>query len=384
MEFSGCDSYTVGAEWELQLLDIDSLDLVPGITSVLQSFADNEHVKPEFIQSCVELNTPIASCSAEIESHLLALTRQVLQSCQSNGMDLAGAGTHPFCRRLALITPLPRYKTMASEHGYLGQTQMAFATHIHVGIKSGDEAIRTMRYLTPCLPLLIAVGANSPFWRGHETGYASYRRRLLAASRSYGIPPYFEDWREFEKFFAMAVRAGSIRTIKDIHWDIRPHPDFGTLECRITDAQPAVADVAYIAGLVRLLVVWIGITSVEEIETVIPRSISPWVDRENHFRASHWGMDAELIHNESGDTRSVHSYLNDLVKAIVDTADKIDERDVVARLSCIAEETPGYARQQRAYDQRNDTRDVVEALRNRLHAELNEHSEFADRSLMPA
>jgi carboxylate-amine ligase len=115
----------VGAEWELQLLNIDSLDLVPGIDSILHSFAQNEHVKPEFIQSCVELNSPIATCSTEIKAHFLSLTRQVRQICQSHGMDLAGAGTHPFCRRLALITPLPRYKVIASEHGYLGQTQLA-------------------------------------------------------------------------------------------------------------------------------------------------------------------------------------------------------------------------------------------------------------------
>lgn len=123
MEFSSCESYTVGAEWELQLLDIDSLDLVPGIDSILHAFAQDEHVKPEFFQSCVELNSPIATCSAEIKTHFSSLTRQVRQSCQSHGMDLAAAGTHPFCRRLALITPLPRYKVLAPEHGYLGQTR---------------------------------------------------------------------------------------------------------------------------------------------------------------------------------------------------------------------------------------------------------------------
>jgi carboxylate-amine ligase len=372
MEFSSCDSYTVGAEWELQLLDIDSLDLVPGIGSILQAFAQDEHVKPEFFQSCVELNSPIVTCSTEIKAHFLSLTRQVREICQSHGMDLAGAGTHAFCRRLALITPLPRYKVIASEHGYLGQTQIAFSTHIHVGMKSGDEAMRAMRYLTPCLPLLIAISANSPFWRGHETGYASYRRRLLAASKSYGIPPYFDSWREFEQFFQMAVRTHSFRSIKDIHWDIRPHPDFGTLECRVTDAQSTVADVAFLAGLVRVMVVWISATSREGIEASVPRRISPWIDRENHFRASHWGMEAELIHNESGDTQTIHSYLRKLAKAVTDTANEIGEGHIAKRLADIALETPGYIQQRIDYQKRNNTRDVVDALRNKLHTELNE------------
>ena len=378
MKFSSCESFTVGAEWELQLLDIDSLDLVPGIEPILHSFAQNEHVKPEFFQSCVELNSPIATCSTEIKAHFLSLTRQVRQICQSHGMDLAGAGTHPFCRLLALITPLPRYEVLASEHGYLGQTRIAFATHIHVGMKSGDEAIRAMRYLTPCLPLLIAIGANSPFWRGHETGYASYRRRLLAASKSYGIPPYFDSWREFEQFFQMALRTHSFRSIKDIHWDIRPHPDFGTLECRVTDAQSTVADVAFLAGLVRVMVAWISATSREGIEASVPRRLSPWIDRENHFRASHWGMEAELIHNESGDTRAIHSYLNKLARAVTDTANEIGEGHIAKRLAGIALETPGYIQQTVDYQERNNTRDVVDAMRNKLHAELNEKAVAAD------
>jgi carboxylate-amine ligase len=370
MEFTSCDSYTVGAEWELQLLDLDSLDLAPGIESVLDVFVGDEHVTPEFIQSCVELNSPIATCSAEINQHLRSLTATVLRVCQEHGMGLAGAGTHPFCRRLALITPLPRYKKLEAEHGYIGHAQIAFATHIHVGVKSGDEAIRAMRYLTPCLPLLIAVTANSPFWRGHYTGYACYRRRLLTAAKSYGIPPYFDSWQEFERFFRMAKHARSVRTIKDIHWDIRPHPDFGTLECRVMDAQATVDDVAFIAGLVRVLVAWIGASPVEQIEATIPRRLSSWIDRENHFRASHWGMEAELIHDESGNTQPVVYYLKKLAKAVHEIANDIEEGYVVARLLNFALEIPGYTRQRLDYEKNEDTRAVVNALRTRLHSGL--------------
>ena len=370
LNFTSCEFHTVGTEWELQLIDSDTLDLTPGIGRVKRFFADNEFVKPEFIQSCVELNSPVAERSAEIEAHFLALTREVQQFCRSQGLLLAGTGTHPFCRRLALITPLPRYKSMASSHGYIGQSQLAFATHVHVGMSSGDEAIRTMRYLTPCLPLLIALGANSPFWRGHETGFASYRRRLLAASRSYGLPPYFSNWDEFCSFYDMAVAAGSIETIKDIHWDIRPHPDFGTLECRVTDAQSTVAEVAFIAGLVRLIIVWIKQTPGRQIESIIPRRLSPWADRENHFRASHWGLEAALIHNESGKTRRLVSYLNDLVESLQTTAQEIGEAHVVEKLDNLSAETAGYWRQREAFQRNGDVREVVNDLRTRLDNEL--------------
>jgi carboxylate-amine ligase len=370
VDFVASEPYTVGAEWELQLLDVETLDLSPGITTVLRSFSENEHVKAEFIQSCVELNTPIATCSAEIFSHFEKLTGEVLHNCWRDNIDLAAAGTHPFCRRLALITPLPRYARLASEHGYLAHSQIAFATHVHVGVRTGDEAVRAMQYLTPCLPLLIAIAANSPFWRGHETGYASYRRRLLAASRSYGIPPYFEQWNDFAKFFAMAKRAGSIRSIKDIHWDIRPHPDFGTVECRVMDAQSTVRDVAFLAGLVRLLVAWIGETDKNDIEAVLPRRLSPWIDRDNHFRASHWGMEAELIDDTSGQLRPLRTYLQVLVDAMRGTARTIGEEAIVDRLQRTAERTMGYELQRSLYERRHDVRDIVAGLNQELRREV--------------
>lgn len=370
MKFSSCDTHTLGVEWELQLLDGGTLDLHPGIGPVLESFARHPHVKPEFIQSCVELNSPVTHHSSQVQSHFLALTSEVLQRCEDLGMTLAGAGTHPFCRRLALITPLPRYEALAAEHGYIGQTQMAFATHVHVGMPSGDEAMRVMRYLTPCLPLLIAIAANSPFWRGHRTGYASYRRRLLAASRSYGIPPYFDDWSSFSVFFDMARRTDAIRGLKDIHWDIRPHPDFGTLEFRVMDAQSTISEVTFIAGFVRVLVAWVVANPRELIEAVLPRRISAWIERENHFRASHWGLKAQLIHDEFGETRPLVDYLRDLASALKKTAARIGEENIAALLSDIDKRTPGYMMQRADYDEHCDIRSVASNLRERLRSEL--------------
>lgn len=379
MEFSSCDSYTLGVEWELQLLDRDTLDLYPGIVPVLDSFPGNPYLKPEFIQSCVELNSPISADSSQIRTHFLALTLEVLRHCHALNMDVVGAGTHPFCRRLALVTPLPRYKKMASEHGYIGQTQLAFSNHVHVGLPSGNDALRVMRRLTPCLPLLIAIAANSPFWRGHDTGYASYRRRLLAVARSYGIPPYFEDWSAFTNFFEMARRAKSIRTIKDIHWDIRPHPDFGTLEFRVMDSASTVENVVFLAGLVRVLVAWAHTSSLDALEAVAPRHLTAWIERENHFRASHWGMQADVIHDEYGTTRPIVHYLQDLAGAIAVTANEIGESLIPAQLACIATATPAYEEQRRVYEAHNDSRAVVADMQERLQAEVGHHAQDIER-----
>jgi len=370
MEFSGCDSFTLGVEWELQLLDCDTLDLYPGIHAVLESFSDHPYVVAEFIQSCVELKSPITKHSSQIDRHFKRLAADVLDKCQQKGMTLAGAGTHPFCRRLALITPLPRYEALAMEHGYMGQTQMTFANHVHVGMASGDEAIRVMRYLTPCLPWLIAISANSPFWRGHRTGYACYRRRLLAASRSYGIPPYFEDWSDFATFFDMARRSRAIHTLKDIHWDIRPHPDFGTLEIRVMDAQSTVTEVTFIAGLVRALAAWLASNSDDVVDAVAPHRLTPWIERENHFRASHWGLQAEIIVDEGGATLPLLERFKKLTAAVAHAASEMGEDAIARRLTEMDKHVPGYMLQHAVPDQQADTRPVVAYLRDRIRAEL--------------
>lgn len=371
MEFNACKGFTVGAEWELQLLDCETLDLAPRIDTLLGIFQDSSYVKPEFFQSCVELNTPVCADAAGIRTHLAGLKADVLSACHENGLALAGGGTHPFCQRLALVTPLPRYEKLASEHGYIGQTQLAFATHVHIGVRSGDEAIRVMRHLTPCLPLLIAIGANSPFWRGYETGYASYRRRLLTASKTYGIPPYLKDWQDFISFYEMAVRSKSIRSIKDIHWDIRPHPDFGTIEIRVTDSQSTVDDVAFIAGLVRCLVAFASEASATLVESSLPPHLTPWIERENHFRSSHWGMESELIGDGTGRLRPIEHYIEKLAGALTDVATDLGETGVVDRLSSIVGNTPGYMQQRQVFDRRNDARDVAQWLNGRFEGSIS-------------
>ena len=103
-------------------------------------------------------------------------------------------------------------------------------------MESGDQAMLVMRRLVPAIPAFIAISANSPFWRGHRTGHAAYRQRILATTPNYGLPTVFETWRNFSDFYDVARRAGVVRHFKDIHWDIRPHPDFGTLEIRVMDS----------------------------------------------------------------------------------------------------------------------------------------------------
>ena len=145
MEFNNCSDPTVGVEWELQLVDAQTLDLFDGILPLMEFFPDTDYVKPEYIQSCVELTSCVSKTSDEAVAHISHSLAQILQRCRELEMRVCGAGTHPFCRRLALITPTPRYMRLEKNAGYLAQRQITFGTHVHVGMRSGDEAIRACR-----------------------------------------------------------------------------------------------------------------------------------------------------------------------------------------------------------------------------------------------
>ena len=377
MRFESCRQHSVGVEWELQLLDPESLDLFDGIMPLMEFFPDTSFVKPEYIQSCVELTSNIAATSNEAIGHLQATLARTLRRCDELDMSLCAAGTHPFCRRLALITPLPRYQRMAESAGYLAAQQITFSTHVHIGMHSGDEAMLVMSRLIPVVPALVAISANSPFWRGHVTGHAAYRHRILAAAPNYGLPTSFGSWAEFERFVEAATRASMITHIKDIHWDIRPHPDFGTLEVRAMDAASDLQSVHGLVAFVRSLVVAMAQASAAELSSVIPETLPFWVEKQNRFRAGQLGMDAEYIVDAAGHHRSMKGFIDDLFEFCRPFAARIGETAGMQAARRMVDATPAYERQLAAYSDENSARAVVSYLQDRLVNEAQQETRAA-------
>lgn len=368
MEFRSCTTHSLGAEVELQLLDARTLDLADGIIPLIEFYPASTRIKPDLIQSCVEMCTPVCADSSAAIRSIATLLDPLQARCEELGMALAGAGTHAFGERLALITPLPRYQAMGREHGYLGHHQITFAMHLHVGMRSGDEAIRVMRRLTPCLPALLALAANSPFWRGYDTMYACYRQRILASSRHYGRPAYFDGWRDFQAFFALAQRTGTISTIKDIHWDIRPQPDLGTIELRVMDCPSSLAAMAALMAFARSLVVHVADATDSKLDGRLPPQLPDWMEADNYHRASHRGLEAEVIADGTGRRASLREQVNALVDLIRPTAAQLGELVNLRRLETSLLREPGYARQRELDWRQHSRRDVVDGLRQDLLA----------------
>lgn len=366
MEFNNCKEPTVGVEWELQLVDAATLDLFDGILPLMEFFPDTDFVKPEYIQSCVELTSCVAETSDVAVEHIRRSLKKILQRCRELEMSVCGAGTHPFCRRLALITPMSRYMQIEKNYGYMAHTQIAFGTHVHIGMRSGDETMRAMSHLTPALPVFIALSANSPFWRGYETGHAAYRHRILAVLPNFGIPVVFRDWAEFVSFYNAALKSGMIRQIKDIHWDIRPHPDFGTIEIRAMDAVPDLQTLHALIVFARVMAVCMARASPEEVSRVLPLELPAWIQKENCFRASHWGLNAEFIYNEKGEYRSLRGLIRDLISFCEPVAHDIGESKNLGLVRQILTDGPGYSHQLEAYAEHRSTYAVAVYLKRQL------------------
>jgi len=361
MKFVARAEPTVGCEWELQLLRQDTLELADGILAFAEELGEYALIKPEFLQCCIEINTAPVEAAADLEAALNPVLANIVAHARPMGVCLAAAGTHPFDRKPAIVTPSERYLRLADERsGAAAIHPVTFATHIHVACRDGDTAIRAMRRLAPCLPALLAIGANSPFWHGVDTGYCCFRQRLLASNPTYGLPPYFESWDDFDRLVAAGIRARTIASFRDLHWDIRPHGDLGTLELRVFDAQIGAHRIAQIAALVRALVVVAADPKLPD--SAFPARLPHWMELDNHFRACKSGLDARLIVSETGDTGPMMQVVEQLFELARREAGNLGDSTLLAALERTLLSGNGAALQRAAWQRHRSCKGVTRFL----------------------
>jgi carboxylate-amine ligase len=361
MKFVSHPDPTLGCEWELQLLKHDSLELADGILAFSEELDEHALIKPEFLQCCIEINTPPVENAADLEPALNSVLQRIEAHARPMGVRLAGAGTHPFDRKPAIVTPSKRYLRLAGERsGAAAIHPVTFATHIHVACGDGDAAIRAMRRVAPCLPALLAIGANSPFWHGVDTGYSCFRQRLLASNPTYGLPPYFESWEDFNRMLSAGIRSRTIESFRDLHWDIRPHGDLGTLEVRVLDAQIDARRIAQIASLVRALIV--VATDPKLPDSAFPARLPHWMELDNHFRACKSGLNANMIISETGDTAPMMQIVEQLFELARRQCETLGDSELLADLERTLVSRNGAECQRSAWRERRSCKAVADFL----------------------
>ena len=365
MRFVASREFSVGMEVELQLVDCQSFDLVDGVVPVLELFPGNSHVRPEFIQNSVEVASEPCADVAALRADLSTRIDSLARACKCLDIRLVGSGTHPFCQRLATLTPSPRYDAMAAQSGRLSHTLITFATHVHLGVPDGDAAIRLMRDLKPYLPVLIVLSANSPFWHGYDTGFAAYRHRILASTRSYGQPPDFSDWAEFSKAMEQMMAAGVFASVDRIHWDLRPRPRFGTLEVRVMDAQSTLDDALALAAFLRALASFLEATRDDQSARPL-QNLPWWMHKDNCFMASRYGLDAKLMASSDGNIVAVRDVIADLFEKLSTPATSLGEWEELESLRARVQTELGYERQRAVFEGTESFESVVERLADAL------------------
>ena len=343
--------YTVGVEEEFQLVDPSTRELAPAIEAVLDAAPEgSERMAPELFQDCVEMRSPVFSTVAELSRELPALRREVAGPARKARVGIAASGLHPLSDPFAQrFTPGERYKRMEEELGALARLQIIYALHVHVAVPDGEAAIAATNALVRHMPLLTALSANSPFWRGMDTGFHCARVKIRDASPRSGLPPTFRDWAEFEGYTEALVAMGNIPDYSWFWWDVRPHPRHGTVELRVLDAQAEAAYTVSLAALTQCLVATAGDYAPED-----PRFVS-----ENKWRAIRRGLDARFYDFSTGEEKGAREITRDLVVRLRPVAQDLGcEAELEGNLEILDRGT-GAELQQAVYEKRGSLFDVV-------------------------
>ena len=351
-------------ELELQIIDPETKNLVSGAPRIIEASRGDIHVKPELIESTIELNTDICQDVGAVRKELTERVGSLLAMCDELGYQVASAGTHPFAEwSEQRVTSKERYEMLIDRCQWPARRLMIFGLHVHVGVDTGEKAIAVVNALTTYLPHLLALSASSPYFNSLDTGLASCRIKVFESLPTAGLPYRLLNWAEFQRLMATLVNAKAIETIREIWWDIRPHPDFGTVEVRICDGLPTLDDVIAMTAMIQSLVVWLGNLYDEGVYFPLQRH---WVVRENKWRASRWALDAEIIVDDEGHLERLSESVDKLLETIQPVAARLGGKEELAHIRTMMAKTPSYRQQREIYQDVGQFGAVVDDLVKQL------------------
>ena len=325
--FRSSERASLGVEWELQLVDLQTRHLTSGAVEILEeirpeSAEEHPKAKHELLQSTIEVITGVCTTVAEAKADLAGTVAEVAAAAERRGLGLMCAGTHPITDwQTQQISPKERYLQLVEKMQWLARRLQIFGVHVHVGVRSPDKVIPIVNALTQYVPHFLALSASSPFWVGCDTGLASARSKVFEGMPTAGLPYQLSGWDRFEEYMETLISTHAIESVREVWWDIRPHPDFGTVELRICDGLPTLDEIGAVAALSQCLV--------EQFDTQLDRGYTlpvpaSWVLRENKWRAARYGLDADIVVDDKGTVRPVRQAIADLVEELEPTARRLD------------------------------------------------------------
>lgn len=315
--FTTSQPLTLGVELELQLVSTHDFDLAPQAEDLLRVLKDHTgawDVKPEITRSMIEIGTSIQNRHAPMVAELHDLRDQLSRGARKLNIGIGGGGTHPYQHwSQQQIFPGERFHYISELYGYLAKQFTVFGQHVHVGCEDGDRALWLLHALSRYVPHFIALSASSPYVQGVDTGFDSARLNSVFAFPLSGRAPFVLSWDEFGRFFDKMTSTGVVQSMKDFYWDIRPKPEFGTIELRVCDTPLTVEKAAALACYLQCICRWL-----REAEPFQPAEDDYLVYTFNRFQACRFGLDGEIVDPK---TKERHRLRDDILRTLA----RIDE-----------------------------------------------------------
>lgn len=349
INFNASPRPTLGVEWELALVDAHTWQLTNRADDLIAAFPElvaQASLHREFLSNTIELVTGICQDVPAAIAELHGLAEVVSAQAISQQMGLLSAGMHPTSQWLRQeVSPGDRYHTLLDRTQFWGRQMMIYGVHVHVGMPDRDRVLPVLNSFLRFFPHLQALSASSPFYAGVDTGYASNRTLLFQQLPTAGLPFQFEHWSQYEHYVSDLMATGVIDELKEVRWDIRPAPHLGTIEVRVCDAMPSLAEIAATTALTHCLLVDLDRRAAAG-ETL--PTLPVWHVQENKWRAARYGTEAIIITDADNTELLVTDELLRLCDELADTAAELNCVNELAMIPQLVARGSSY-QQQRAY-----------------------------------
>ncbi len=330
--FRASEALSMGIELELQLVNVRDFDLTRGAESLLSALAKSSrarNVKPEITESMIEVNSEVHTRHADLLRDLTEVRAALCAAADKLNIGIAGGGAHPFHHwSQRRIFPTERFSALSELYGYLAKQFTVFGQHIHIGCASADQAIVLTRRMARFVPHFIALAAASPFSQGEDTAFDSSRLHAVSAFPLSGQMPIVADWTGFKRYFDRMAGFGIVRSMKDFYWDVRPKPEFGTIEIRVCDTPIEIETAAAIAAFAQALCAWLT----DQTEAADDVAEDAYVYDYNRFQACRFGFGAQIADVRSGRSVSLRSEILAILQQLEGCAARLGSTTALAFL----------------------------------------------------
>jgi len=359
LQFQPSEPLTIGVELELQIVNRRDYNLTRGASDLLMVLEQKQHdfdIKPEITESMIEIASRVHHFPHELYEDLKAIQSLLIECADKLNLALAGGGTHPFQYwHEQEIFPHERYRLVSELYGYLAKQFTVYGQHIHIGCKDSDDAILLAQCLARYIPHFIALSASSPFYQGVDTLFQSSRLTSINAFPLSGHMPYTENWQAFNAYFESMQILGIVASMKDFYWDIRPKPEYGTVEIRVCDTPLSLRTAALLAAYAQLLA-----QDIFENNIAIPEPSFYVTYNYNRFQACRFGLEGIIIDPIANNYSSLKDDILQTIARLQQGNDKFESYSLLSELRTRVEQNESDSNWLRAvYQQDGSLQEVV-------------------------